>query len=532
MRYLRVVGAADAPARPVRAPCALMLAVCARPTPPPPPPHQAVCAELVGTLMFVFISVSTVTFTFDASFVGVEVGLNRTNATSGGSSGSFGARSLDAAPLVPPPLSSAGGASSVGASVGNRAPPPWLVSMLATERRSVTTSTAEERAAAWRSQGGIPGAPASAPTRDPARFLAPLTGPPAVSGPNVTVVTVRIEKFGTSRSLMFALAAGLTVGVLVFALGSISGANLNPAITLALAVTQRMSSFRAACYVVCQCAGAVVGALLVRSLAPVLFQESGGGANGRVFEDAERVGPWTIIGGEMLGTSVVVLAVCAAADVGREKGNKYQGALTPLAIGLATVATHLFLIPIDGCSTNPARSFGTAVASGNWEDQWFYWLGPLLGSAVAALFYTTVFSNATERVYTRDVPEVEPVAEEPAAGEPAVGEPVAGAGGGAVLRPTAAVAEWGSRKGAPGALDLEAVAAALSAAPPPGTDGTSSTVSSSRNLLHGGGSRSVSASPARRAWFAPGAPSTRADDSPAEASERSSAVLPPALSLS
>ena len=75
----------------------------------------------------------------------------------------------------------------------------------------------------------------------------------------------------------------------------------------------------------------------------------------------------------MLGTGLLVFTVCSAADVGREKNNKYTGALTPLVIGLAVLCAHLFLIPVDNCSINPARSFGSAVAFGDavaWENHW------------------------------------------------------------------------------------------------------------------------------------------------------------------
>jgi MIP family channel proteins len=175
--------------------------------------------------------------------------------------------------------------------------------------------------------------------------------------------------------------------------GSISGANLNPAVTLALAVSGKLSWFRAACYTLAQCTGSVLGALVVRSLAPELFRSAGGGANGVVANP--NVGMWTVLGGEILGTAILVLCVCAAADVGREQKSKYQGALTPLMIGLAVSAAHLFLIPIDGCSLNPARSFGPAVAMLAFPDHWLFWVGPCIGAVLASLIYSNLFVGPT-----------------------------------------------------------------------------------------------------------------------------------------
>jgi aquaporin PIP len=155
-----------------------------------------------------------------------------------------------------------------------------------------------------------------------------------------------------------------------------------------------MSTFRAACYMVAQLCGATLGSLIVRSLAPTLFLAAGGGANGVAsVEDGNgvsRLSTWTVLGAEMLGTGVLVLTVCAAADVGREKNNKYQAALTPLMIGFAVTVAHLVLIPIDGCSVNPARSFGAALVAGAFPDHYLFWAGPMLGAALAAFVYTNL----------------------------------------------------------------------------------------------------------------------------------------------
>lgn len=197
-------------------------------------------------------------------------------------------------------------------------------------------------------------------------------------------------QYSLPRWLNISFCFGLMIGVLVFSTGSISGGNINPAVTISLAMIQKMSSFRATCYVAAQCLGAVLGAALIKSLAPDLYDAAGGAANAINWSNP-YISIWTVVGSEMLGTALLVFTVCAAADVGREKNNKYQGALTPFIIGFAVLIAHLFLIPIDGCSINPARTFGTAVVSGRFADHWLFWLSPIIGGTSAALLYENLF---------------------------------------------------------------------------------------------------------------------------------------------
>ena len=89
-----------------------------------------------------------------------------------------------------------------------------------------------------------------------------------------------------------------------------------------------------------------------------------------------------------------MFTVSSATDVGREKHNKFVGALTPLMIGLSVLIAHLFLLPITGCSINPARSFGPALIANAWDNHWVFWVGPLVGGPAAALLYEFVFRDA------------------------------------------------------------------------------------------------------------------------------------------
>lgn len=149
-----------------------------------------------------------------------------------------------------------------------------------------------------------------------------------------------------ARILTIATVFGFMICVLVFATGSISGGNLNPAVTVALLIAGKMSVLRAVLYVIAQCTGAIAGAAFARSLSPTVFNRVNGAAN--------AVNPalftswggnlWAPFLGEIVGTSLLVFTVSAAADVGRERANKYVGALTPLMIGFSVLVSHMFLI--------------------------------------------------------------------------------------------------------------------------------------------------------------------------------------------
>jgi aquaporin PIP len=199
-----------------------------------------------------------------------------------------------------------------------------------------------------------------------------------------------------AQSVLIPFAFGLMITVMVFAIGDISGANLNPAVSLALFVMRKMSALRFICYVSAQMIGACIGSAYVRSIYPELFDAAGGAANAFT-ASASSANTWRAIGAEMLGTFLLVFTVCAAADVGRERLTKYVGAMTPLAIGLAVFLAHIFIVPIDGCSINPARSFGSAAVTGKWDSQWIFWVGPFLGALCAALVWEFIFKGPQVR---------------------------------------------------------------------------------------------------------------------------------------
>ncbi len=251
------------------------------------------------------------------------------------------------------------------------------------------------------------------------------------AGSPATLLGVLVMNFSRTRWALLAMVFGFMICILVFSTGAISGGNLNPAVTTALYLSGKMSALRWMSYMVAQCLGAVAGAAWARSLSPSLFNAVGGAINTE--GNAVWITSWTVIGGEMMGTALLVWSVVTAADAGREKANKYVGALTPVMIGLSVLIAHFFLIPIDGCSINPARSFGSVVvlylSTGNaslWDDQWIFWVGPLVGGPTSALIYYYCFSTqltTTAKALLPPPPQVHKPGEGPASRPDASNEP-------------------------------------------------------------------------------------------------------------
>ena len=185
-----------------------------------------------------------------------------------------------------------------------------------------------------------------------------------------------------AHSVRLALNNGSTVAVLAYALGDIS-ALMNPAVTLAFFLTRRLSPFRAAALALAQCAAAAAGAAVVRALSPVLFERVGGGAN-FVSASASLA---EALGVEAGATFLLLLTVLAASDARRHAAQPHLQALAPLMCGLAVACAMFLALPVTGCSLNPARTLGVALASGNWDSHWLFWLGPCAGAAAAALAY-------------------------------------------------------------------------------------------------------------------------------------------------
>ncbi|KAL2928414.1 Aquaporin TIP2-1 [Bienertia sinuspersici] len=172
----------------------------------------------------------------------------------------------------------------------------------------------------------------------------------------------------------FALFVAVSVGA------NISGGHVNPAVTFGLALGGQITILTGVLYWIAQCAASVVACFLLSF--------STGGLTTPIHSVAAELGSIEAVVMEIIVTFALVYTVFATA-VDPKKGS--IGTIAPLAIGLIVGANILAAGPFSGGSMNPARSFGPAVASGNFQDHWVYWVGPLVGGGLAGLIYGNVF---------------------------------------------------------------------------------------------------------------------------------------------
>ena len=183
-----------------------------------------------------------------------------------------------------------------------------------------------------------------------------------------------------------AMAHGLAIAILVSATANISGGHINPAVSIAATITRKISPTRGGMYVIAQVVGAILGALLLKAVIPNSLE--GGLGSHAIMSDIGAMGGLIV---EVVLTFVLVFVIFATAV--DPKGPKH---LAPFAIGGAVLVIHLVAVPLTGASVNPARTIGPALAAGQWADHWVYWAGPLLGGAIAGIFYQLVFMQEEE----------------------------------------------------------------------------------------------------------------------------------------
>lgn len=184
-----------------------------------------------------------------------------------------------------------------------------------------------------------------------------------------------------------ALAFGLTVLTMAYAIGHISGCHLNPAVSLGLAVAGRFKFSELPAYVIAQVLGAIVAAVVLAWIAggaPGFDVVSSGLASNGYGEHSP--GNYSMQSGfvaEVVLTLMFLIIILGATD------KRAPAGFAPIAIGLGLTLIHLISIPITNTSVNPARSTGPALLVGGWAvaQLWMFWVAPLIGAAVAGLVY-------------------------------------------------------------------------------------------------------------------------------------------------
>jgi aquaporin Z len=186
-----------------------------------------------------------------------------------------------------------------------------------------------------------------------------------------------------------ALAFGLTVLTMAYAIGHISGCHLNPAVTVGLVVGKRFPISELPAYVAAQVAGAIAGAgiLLVIASGKAGFDLAGGFASNGY--GAHSPGEYSLVAclvAEVVLTFMFLMIILGSTDRRAPQG------FAPIAIGLGLTLIHLIGIPVTNTSVNPARSTGPALFVGGWavEQLWLFWLAPIVGAALAGLVYPMI----------------------------------------------------------------------------------------------------------------------------------------------
>ena len=194
-----------------------------------------------------------------------------------------------------------------------------------------------------------------------------------------------------------ALAFGLTVLTMAFAIGHISGCHLNPAVSLGLVVGGRFKASELLPYWVAQVLGAIAGAgilYLIASGANGFDLGAGFASNGYGEHSPGGYSLLSCVVSEIVMTFMFLVIILGATDARAPKG------FAPIAIGLGLTLIHLISIPVTNTSVNPARSTGPALFVGGWavSQLWLFWVAPLIGAALAGLAYRWLAAETGERI--------------------------------------------------------------------------------------------------------------------------------------
>lgn len=196
-----------------------------------------------------------------------------------------------------------------------------------------------------------------------------------------------VAVFSGANLVSTALAFGLSIVAVAYVIGSVSGAHVNPAVSLAMWMDKRLSTTDLIGYVIAQVVGALAGAgilmIIINNTALGSIDVTGLGANG--FESASAT-DITMLGAFVVEIVLTFIFVFSILGVTKDKE---KSSVAPIVIGLSLVLVHLLAINLTGTSVNPARSLAPAIYLGGiaLEQVWVFIIAPLIGGALAALAF-------------------------------------------------------------------------------------------------------------------------------------------------
>jgi aquaporin-4 len=208
-------------------------------------------------------------------------------------------------------------------------------------------------------------------------------------------VIIAVASFGeglTTMSVLFiSLAHGGAIALMIYAFGHVSGAHINPAVTIPMIITKKIGLTDGIGYIIFQLIGAVAAAATLKAIFPVLGQAVNFGTQGGPSELINN----SISSGfaiEAILTFFLVLVIFMSA-VHKKASPGWHG----FTIGGMVFLIHLVAVPLTGASVNPARTFGPALISGFWEFHWLYWAAPILGGIIAGVLMNYIYVNKAEK---------------------------------------------------------------------------------------------------------------------------------------
>jgi len=192
--------------------------------------------------------------------------------------------------------------------------------------------------------------------------------------------------------IMISLAHGGAIGLMVYAFGHISGAHINPAVTISMLVTRRINVKDGIAYIVFQLIGAIAAAASFKAILPDIGAKINFGTQGGP-SDLLNHSISAAFAVEAILTFFLVTVIFMTAVHKKAPAGMYG-----LAIGGMIFLIHLIGVPLTGASVNPARTFGPAVISGCcWDINWLYWAAPIAGAVIAGLVMNYIFAKKAEQ---------------------------------------------------------------------------------------------------------------------------------------
>ena len=206
-------------------------------------------------------------------------------------------------------------------------------------------------------------------------------------------VILAAAAFGTGLSIegiiMISLGHGAAIGLMVYAFGHVSGAHINPAVTIPMIITKKISGADGAGYIALQLIGGIAAAFALMITLPELGSAVNFGTQAP--GDLINGDPISALGLEIIFTFFLVTTIFLTAV-----HKKAAAGIHGISIGGMVFLLHLVGVPLTGASMNPARTLGPAVVSGFWEFHWVYWVGPIIGGIIAGLIMNYLFVKKAE----------------------------------------------------------------------------------------------------------------------------------------